>query len=289
MKLSKFYLLIILAMITWGIAWTNAKIVSEYIDVELIIFFRFIFSTLTFIPILLIMRIPIYNNSLPKRSIIICSILFLLYNYCFFKGTNIGYAGLGGVFVTTTNPIITYLLESIYFRSRMNKKEILGISLGFIGGVTIIRIWDLSIENIFLSGNIYFIGCSIIWSIMTIIMSRSQKNISSILFIFWCYAITSILILPIITPTEIYLIFSMDLRFWINFMMVSFVAMTFGTSIYIYSTSKLGSKKSSAFIFLIPVIALSTSVLILNEPITLSLVLGGFTTIIAVYILNYNR
>ena len=115
MKSSKLYLLIILAMITWGIAWTNAKIVSEYIDVELLIFFRFIFSTLTFIPILLIMRIPIYNNNLPKRSIIICSLLFLLYNYCFFKGTKIGYAGLGGVFVTTTNPIITYLLESIYF------------------------------------------------------------------------------------------------------------------------------------------------------------------------------
>ena len=71
--------------------------------------------------------------------------------------------------------------------------------------------------------------------------------------------------------------------------MVSFGAMTFGTSIYIYSTSKLGSKKSSAFIILIPVIALSTSVLILNEPITLSLILGGITTIIAVYILNYNR
>ena len=166
--------------------------------------------------------------------------------------------------------------------------EILGVSLGLIGGVTIIRIWDLSIENIFLSGNIYFIGCSIIWSIMTIIMSRSQKNISSILFIFWCYAITSILILPMISPTDIYSIFSLDLRFWVNFIMVSFGAMTFGTSIYIYSTSKLGSKKSSAFIFLVPVIALSTSVLLLDEPITLSLALGGFITIIAVYILNFN-
>ena len=52
MKPSKLYLLIILSMITWGIAWANAKVVSEYIDVELLIFFRFIFSTLTFIPIL---------------------------------------------------------------------------------------------------------------------------------------------------------------------------------------------------------------------------------------------
>ena len=50
----------------------------------------------------------IKNNTV--INIFLTGILFYLYNQCFFIGTDVGSSGAGGVFVTTTNPMITFQL-----------------------------------------------------------------------------------------------------------------------------------------------------------------------------------
>ena len=100
-----------IAMITWGIAWTNAKILSDYLNYYNLVFLRFLFGFLSLLPF-------VYKkiNTIPKiptpvfLNITFMGILFFIYNYCFFKGTDLGHAGFGGVLVTTTNPIITFII-----------------------------------------------------------------------------------------------------------------------------------------------------------------------------------
>ena len=63
------------------------------------------------------------------------------YNYFYFKGTQVGLAGAGGVLVTTLNPINTAILAAILYKIRLYKKDIYGMILGLIGGGLIIEIW----------------------------------------------------------------------------------------------------------------------------------------------------
>ena len=53
-----------------------------------------------------------------------------------------------------------------------------------------------------------------------------------------------------------------------------------------YAGPRLGAVQTSAFIFTVPFIAISTANVILGEAITLNLILGGVLAIISVYIVN---
>ena len=55
--------------------------------------------------------------------IIINSIFMVLYNFFYFKGTQIGLAGTGGVLVTTLNPILTSIFSSLLKYDTLPRKD----------------------------------------------------------------------------------------------------------------------------------------------------------------------
>ena len=276
-----------LAMISWGIAWTNAKIVNEYFSYTNLVFLRYFSSFIFFIPVIFFRKLKLVKPSL-KDVISICTISFLyyIYNIYFFMGTDIGAAGKGGVFVTTTNPIITFLIISIINKS-INKTQVLGISLGALGGFIILDVFSLGVQSIFINENFYFLICSITWGIITVVMSYGQKEYDSISYIFLCYFITSLISLFFADINEILTLSNYSSHFLVNFFFVSIGAMCFGTSIFMYAGPRLGPVQTSVFIFTVPFIAISTANLILAEPVSLNLIIGGLLAIFSVYLVNF--
>ena len=59
-------------------------------------------------------------------------------------GSNLGFANVGGVFVPTLNPIITFILSIIIFREIIYKKDIIGLIFGICGGIIVLEAWTLS-------------------------------------------------------------------------------------------------------------------------------------------------
>ena len=280
------YLYMLLAMFSWAIAWTNAKIVGEYLSFLNLVFLRFLIGFITIYPL-------IYKKNNFKvltlenlKYIVPCSLIFFFYNMCFFMGTHYGYAGKGAVLVTTLNPIITFLIMAI-INWKIETKEIFGISIGILGGLFILNIFNEGFINIFEKNNIFFLLCAFTWGINTVITNYAQKKIDSYQFIFFCYLFTAILSLPFTNLFEIKM-FNLDSRFYLNFILVSIGAMSFGTSIYMFATPKLGPVKASVFIFLVPFLALLTANIFLDEVITLNVIIGGILSLIAIYIINKN-
>ena len=62
--------------------------------------------------------------------------------------------------------------------------------------------------------------------------------------------------------------------------------MAFATTAYFIATSRLGSEKAAAFIFTVPVSAMLFSMLILDEPLRLNVLVGGILSIVAVVLIN---
>ena len=270
-------------MFSWAIAWTNAKIVGEYLSFYNLVFFRFLIGFLSLLPFIIIKK-----NPFPKiddlKYILIPSLLFFIYNIAFFKGTHYGLAGKGGVLVTTLNPLCTIFIMSLINR-RIIKKEVVGIFLGVIGGVIIMNLHKDGMVNILNSNNIYFIICALTWGVMTVSVNYAQKRINPYMFICLCYLFTMIISIPFTNLGGIN-VSELDFRFYFNFFLVSIGAMSFGTSIYIYSTPILGPAKVSVFIFSVPFIAMGTAYIVLNEPFTTNVVFGGLLSLLAIYIVN---
>lgn len=278
----------VLAMISWGIAWPNAKIVNSYFDFYDLVFLRFSFGALCLLPFILLGYKKYKFKSKFLIFVIPTSLLFLIYNLSFFMGTSYGDAGKGAVFATTTNPIITYLIMLAILR-KTTKSDMFGIILGCLGGLIIMDVLNKGFVNILKIENIFFPICSLIWGIMTVFTSYAQKSITPLLFVFLCYLGTALFSWPFSTISDQELE-SLDFSFYLNFFMVSITSMGFGTTIYIYATKIIGPVKSSAYIFSVPFVALISAHLILGESIHISTIIGGLICLLSVYIINiYNN
>jgi len=271
-------------MISWAIAWTNAKIVNEYLSFYNLIFLRFCIGSLCLLPLVIKTKInSIYYNK-TILYVLSASILFFIYNIAFFKGTYYGQAGKGAVFVTTVNPIITIII-TILINKKIYVNEIIGILIGVLGGLLIMNVFNEGFSILIDIQNIYFVFCAISWGIMTVVAKYGQQRLPSIQFIFWCYLITTIIAFPFSNLNEIILT-NLDSRFYLNFFLVSVGAMSFGTSIYIYATSIIGPVKSSVFIFSVPFLALGFANIILGEILSINVIIGGLLSILAIYVVN---
>jgi len=277
----------VIAMVIWGLSWTNAKVLGSYdVPSQVLMFWRFLFSTLSFIPILFIMKISIRLSLKGFAFALAGSILLTWYNWNYFQGTSMGLAGAGGVLVTTLNPIFTFILATIIYKKHVYRKDIFGLILGFIGGALILNVWTLSPDQIFGKGNAYFLLCAFSWACLTLISSKSSTVLKAIPFSFWTITFSSIWMFIITWEAPIEIIFDLDWIFWINMIVISTGAMAIATTIFFYGTTKLGSEKASAYVFTVPISAMGFSMLFLGEILTWAVFTGSVLAMTAVYLIN---
>ena len=279
-------MILLLSMTIWGLSWTNAKILSDYAPSSVLAFWRFFFSSITMIPVLWLTGNNFRVTRQGMKYIFTGAVFISLYNIFFFMGTNNGAASVGGVIVPTFNPIITFIISILLMKQVVYRMDIIGLILGFTGGVIVLQAWTLSLEQIIANGNLFFICASVSWGIMSIISGRSHAHISTLSFSFWVYTISTLIYLGATWNKDILLIFTYDWIFWVNMFFLSVGAMVFGTTVYFFGTTRLGPEKASAFIFMVPVTALFFSVLLIGERLEITTMIGGMMTMIAVYLIN---
>ena len=273
-------------MTIWGLSWTNAKILSDYCPSSVLAFWRFFFSSITMIPVLWLTGNNFRVTRQGMKYIFTGAVFISLYNIFFFMGTNNGAASVGGIIVPTFNPIITFIISILLMNQVVYRMDIIGLILGFTGGVIVLQAWTLSLEQIIANGNLFFICASVSWGIMSIISGRSHAHVSTLSFSFWVYTISTLIYLGATWNKDILLIFTYDWIFWVNMFFLSVGAMVFGTTVYFFGTTRLGPEKASAFIFMVPVTALFFSVLLIGERLEITTIIGGMMTMIAVYLIN---
>ena len=277
----------VFAMITWGYSWVGAKILGPYGHVSTKIFLRFFFAAIALIPILLKYHIPFKIDKKGFIFILWNSISLCFYNYFYFKSTHMGLAGVGGVLVTTLNPILTSLFVfSFLDRSSAKLKEIVGLIMGLTGGSIIMRLWEMDIALMISSGNIFYILASCSWVSVTITSQKSKNHIHFLTYSFWSFLIASLFSLFFCEIESISQTINYDWIYWLNIFLLSIVVMSFANTMYFFASSKIGAVKASSFIFVVPLTAIIFSKIILNEQVLYTTVLGGVLSVIAVYLIN---
>lgn len=285
-----FSLLLVCAMAFWGGAWSIAKLITDSVSVQTVVFYRFLISSAAVFPLIFF-----YNQRLRiSHKVLLWSaggaVLFTIYNQLFFTGVKLGFAGAAGVLVTSTNPIFTYVLTILLFKHRMTKRSALGLLIGFIGGCFMLRLWTLNVVEMFRLGNGLLLSASIVWACVTLINGHAQKKIHFSIYTFYFYLLSSIFSLPFsLMKKDTLIVFRQDVVFWIYLLYLSLFAMAFAASIFFLASSRLGGRKASHFVFLIPAFALLFSFLLLGEIPKWYTVTGGAMALIAVYILNRQR
>jgi len=235
------------------------------------------------------MKQPFKINIKGLATAVITALLMVLYNEMFFTGLITGFAGAGGILVTTLVPILTFAIGCVITLRAPSMKDSFGLLLGLTGAAIIMKIWHLDIHLLFASGNAYFIVAALSWATLTHISTRARKYSSAYTFSFYLFLFTAFFDLILVYSSGATIAVNANDSFVLNILLVAVGATTFGTTIYFIATSRLGGQKASSFIFLVPLNALLMSYFILDEAIELNTVVGGLSAITAVYMINHRK
>jgi drug/metabolite transporter (DMT)-like permease len=282
-------ILLVLAMIGWGGSWTSGKVASSLAQPEIIIFWRFLITVLSMVPLMVFQRESMRVSKKTFLWLLCAAVVLIAYNMFFLFGVRTGYAGAGGVLVTTLNPVMTLIWTSLFFRKRPWRLQILGLFLGLVGGAIILNIWKISYQNLLDSGNAFFLLAPMSWSLLTVLSQKIQRQLSFTVFSFYVYAFATVISFPLAYIHGLWPVSEHAVLLWSNIVFLAIVATSFGATVYFLASSRLGSQKASSFTFLVPVIAVLISWLILDEKPLLTTIIGGALSITAVQLINMKR
>jgi len=273
------------AMLGWGGSWVNAKVLSGYIDAYEMIFFRFFITALSMVPVIIYFKKSFKIDIKSLALVVLASALMLAYMRFFFDGTKLGTASLGGAFVTTLIPIITFVIMALLGKKSIAKIDVFALVLGAVGVGTILSIWNSSLSDVLVVYNLYFLIAALLWALLTVVSGYSTK-VSPIVFTFYIYVVVTLFDALFLVDFSKIDYAHYDIIFWLNIGSLSLFATTFANTIYFLGIERLGASKASSFTFLVPLFAILLSVVFLKEHITFTLILGTIMALIAVKILN---
>ncbi|MBT5935818.1 DMT family transporter [Sulfurimonas sp.] len=276
--------LLVLAMLFWGGGWTALKILTINMPMDIIIFWRFFLMSLAFIPILYFFKKPIILNRGALKYIFGSSALNIAFMVSSFIAVKHGLAGAGSVIITSLSPLLTFLIVALLLSKAIQKHQYIGLFLGLVGGFVILELNDV---DLFLQGsNIYFALSALFWAFVTIFSQRSHAYIHPIHYSFFISIVATIAAFIYAYDSDLLSVFNQDYVFWLALVYLAIFGQTIATTIFFMASGKLGSQRTSSFMFLVPIFALLTAWLVLDESIQLHIVIGGLISIIAVYFIN---
>ncbi|MBN2894421.1 MAG: DMT family transporter [Campylobacterales bacterium] len=281
-----FTLLMVLAMVIWGIGWGMLKIVTESVGMEVASFWRFVIMMISFVPILIWWGKPLHVSPRVLLIVGVSAVMNVAFMYGSYWGVKLGTAGAGGVMITTISPALTVLLSLWWFKVKVSRSMWIGLIVGLLGGVVMLELWH---RHIFDAGNAFFIFSALVWAVLTLLSQHSQRHLSPIHFSFLLSIFGTLFTLPLALPYEITAVFEQDARFWMALLFLSVLGQSVASTIYFVASGKLGSGAASSYMFVVPLSALAAGYALLDEIPSIWLVAGGAISTLAIYIINSRR
>lgn len=281
---KKYQYLLLFAMLLWGGGWSALKILTYNLPMDVIVFWRFFLMSLAFLPILYFLKVPFTLNAGAMKYIAGSTILNIAFMVSSFFGVKYGLAGAGSVIITTFSPIMTFLLVAILFKKKLTTRQYTGLLIGLVGGYILLQLNDISL--FFHSANIYFLLCALIWAGVTLLSQHSQKHIHPVYYSFIIALMATVISFIYAFHSNLLAVFSQGSRFWIALIYLAVFGQAIATTIFFIASGKLGSQRTSSFMFLVPFFALLSAWIILDEPMQLHIIIGGLLSMGAVLFIN---
>ena len=264
---SKQILLALIVPITWGLGFTLAKIGMEQFSALLIISIRFGIAGL----VLVWFTKPPWGH---MREIFVVALIGSTIQY------GLTYNGLKGIDASTAailvqleGPILA-LMGTILLKEKLGLTRALGMGFAFLGVFIIAgepRL-DGHIDSVIL-----LVAGSTVWAVAQIMISR-LKGLSGITILAWVaiMATPQMLIASlIIEDGQWQAITSASLVDWSIIFYLAFIMTVVGYSVWYHLLSSVDVSKVSPFLMLLPITSIIAGMVLLDEKLTLSMIIGG--------------
>ncbi|MDO9026014.1 DMT family transporter [Zwartia sp.] len=214
-----------------------------------------------------------------------------LYNLFFFGALQRMPAGKTALLVALS-PILVAVTVAVIMKEKLGPYRWGGIALALIGTLTIVTRGDIlnetqSLLQSFGWGELFMLAAIISWVGYTVISRFALRGLSPIAATTYA-TLWGTLILALGALTEIHTLRA-EMLTWQSFLTIFYLG-SFGSAIafiwYNEGVKKIGPARTVVFTNLVPVFGVLLSYLILDEPIYLSMIVGGAIVIAGVTLTN---
>jgi drug/metabolite transporter (DMT)-like permease len=274
------YLLLVLAMVFWGLSFIWYKQASLDFRPITIIFFRLILS----VPLLIVFWLFFGKFKLPERKDL--KFFFLLAFFeplLYFIGESYGLLYISSTLASiliSTIPLFTPFLAYFFYRELLEKKNYLGILVSFFGVVMLVLI-D---QN---SGQVSWKGiCLLVLAVFSaqcymLVLRRLAIKYNPLLIVCFQNLIGVVFFLPlfIISDSDKFMFSHFAFKDFYPIIYLSIFASSLAFIFFSYGVRNLGLTKAVAFTNFVPVVTSFFAVIMLNENMGLPKVFGILLTI----------
>ncbi|MDQ1245163.1 MAG: hypothetical protein QG565_1504 [Campylobacterota bacterium] len=285
---TKYFILMIIAMLFWGVAWTAGKVAAEHSNAEVAAFWRYAISFISIIPVVWFLKTPLKSDKIGYFYMFASGALTSLFNYLFFAGLSHGEAGYGGTMVTSLAPIITYMLSISFLGTKVSLKQVIALFIGILGAIILLRI-PFEGFGFFDVQSSYFLGCALVWSLVTVISQKASSRAHLMFYTLVVFGITGFINMLFALPYHPFDFAAYDGVFWMTIIFIGVIPGTFSTALYFVSAGKVGAHRTGVFMFIVPIGAIVSSWFIYGEVVALSTIIGCLLAFTAVVLFNMKR
>ncbi|MEV5030390.1 DMT family transporter [Paenibacillus sp. LPE1-1-1.1] len=278
-------LLILFLVIVWGVNWPLSKIALSYMPPVLFSGARTLLGGI----LLLAIAIPRYKRLQFKKTwkiyLISAAVNVILYYGLQTIGLKYLPAGLFSAIVFL-QPVLVGLFSWMWLGEAMNGLKITGLVLGFTGvGIICSGAGGLS-GHISAAGILLALGSALSWALGTIYVKKTGPRVDPIWLVTLQLLIGGLFMTLLGSSFESWSEVIWAPIFIFSLIFISIFVIAVGWLVFYKLMDSGEASKVASFTFLIPLVAILTGTLFLNEPFTFSLLIGLVFILLSIYFVN---
>ncbi|MEA4856779.1 MAG: EamA family transporter [Solidesulfovibrio sp.] len=288
--MTHIYVKLVGSAVLWGGTWVAGRLLGRYMGPFSAAFLRFALASafLVFLTARLEGGLPRLTRANFPWLLALAATGIFAYNALFFAGLRTVPAGRAALIVAAI-PAVVALFSAIFFKERFTLLKTLGLALSFGGVGLIVSDGDPAglLASGLSTGDLCIFGCVATWAAYTLIGKKAMERVAPYGAVAWSCILGAAMLLPPALATGLWPeTVAAGPVAWGCLVFFGVLATGFGFSWYYEGVKAIGPTKAGVFINLVPVVAVFLGWLLLGEPLSRSLALGGLCVLSGVWLTN---
>jgi len=281
---------LVFAAVLWGGTFVAGRELAGWMEPLAAAWLRFVCASVVLVAWLLIERraFPPLTGRQALGVLLLGLTGVFAYNLLFFYGLQTVEAGRAALIVAM-NPVVIALASAGFFGERLAPRQAFGVVLSLVGAVVVIGRGDLAglLHHGIGRGEWLLLGCVASWVAYTLVGKRLLAHLSPLVAVTYASLAGTLLFSAVVVGRGgIELAPLAHPAVWLN---IGYLAL-FGTVLafvwYYRGVQAVGAARAAQFINLVPVSGVLLGAILLDEPLSASLLAGGALVIVGLVLTN---
>ncbi len=284
-----FYVKPLIATLFWGVSFIATKTALNELTPVMIIICRLLLG-ITFLTALAIYTKKDFSIKLKQHAYILLLAAIAVF-HLWIQVTGLQYTSASNTgWIIGTAPIFIAIMGVVFFREKINLKQLTGIVISFIGLLLLISKGNISsIGFISNKGDFLVLASAFTWGAYSMVNKKISLTYPPLMTILYLFIMMAILILPVTANAEtLHKLQHLSSIGWISVIFLGIFCSGIAYVLWAQSLKDMDSSKVGAFLYFEPFVTVFSAWIFLHETITLLMLISGVIIIIGVIIVNRN-